>query len=84
MRHQTKKSPNWEERGSSQNIHNGRVNKQYFSMILANQECQYFCCEVLMHLDSLINKYCQGDLTIERSKRVDMYLALASLDRGQE
>ncbi|HAU67125.1 MAG TPA: hypothetical protein DCW52_01870 [Gammaproteobacteria bacterium] len=82
MRHQTKKSltPGGKS-GRSKIIQLETLNSLYFNMILRDSECAIFCCQILDHFESLMNKHYKGEPKIERSKRVDTYLALASLDK---
>ena len=66
--------------GTSESIHLQQANKLYFNMILENEECALFCCEVLEHFDDLINKHWVGDPVIEKSQRHNLYLALAKMN----
>ena len=62
MRHQTKKSltPGGKS-GRSKIIQLETLNSLYFSMILSDSECAIFCCQILDHFESLMNKHYKGE-----------------------
>jgi hypothetical protein len=66
--------------GTSKSIHLQQANNPYFNMILDNEECVLFCCEILQHFDDLVNKHWIGDPVIDKAQRLNLYLALAKLN----
>lgn len=81
MTHQKQKSPNRAETGFSENIHLLQANNSYFNMILDNEECALFCCDVLRHFDDLLNKHVIGRPYIAPKDRIAFYLQLSMTNK---
>ena len=73
-----KKSPTFAESSLPENIHLSSVNSIYFNMILSNDECASFCCEVLRTFDDLLNKYCPDNPHAYKGHELDVFISLCT------
>ncbi len=71
-----KKSPTFAESSLSENIHLSSVNSIYFNMILSNDECAKFCCDVLRTFDDLLNKYHSDNPHAYKGHELDVFISL--------
>ena len=74
------KSPNRAEMGFSKTIHQDIVNSTYFNMILTNQECAKFCCELLEQFDSLLNQYTSDNPSVFKGSELNVFISLYNLN----
>ena len=79
MNEHKRKCPTLAESGISKTIHLDPVNNPYLSMILTNQECAIFFCEVLQTLDDLLNQFCASSPQIYKGNELEAFIALYNL-----
>ena len=82
MNIQIKKSSTFAEPSYSENIHISDVNNSYFNMIMNNDECMNFCCEVLRVYDDLLNKYCFDNPHAYKGHELEVFFTLYNLNQG--
>lgn len=84
MSHYKKKCPTIAGPSISTKFNTGSSNGTYLSLIRNNPGCQSFCCKVIDHFESLINKHVNKCQQLSRDDQLAFYLRLIKLDSGGE